>query len=448
VRVRAPGRHGRFDRSLAVIAGLGLLVRLVYVLGFRRDLTLTGDAFFYHQGAILLAHGNGFVAPVQYLALHTRLEAADHPPLYMLFLAIPSVVGVTSTLAHLLWSACLGTATVVVAGLLGRRVGGARAGLITAAIVAVSPTVWIYDGEGLSETMAIFVVTVTLLLAYRAWERPSLGRACALGAACGFAMLARSELLLLVPAVVWPVTMLAGRAPWRTRLVRGGAATLVALLVVGPWLGYNLARFHHPVFLSSQLEVTLAGANCNDTYSGENIGLFTQTCFAHDPGNERQEESDHAQALRHIADHFIRTHAEQLPAVAAARVGRVLGVYHVGQQLGLDVYLERRERPLAIAVLVCGYLLGLAAIAGVVIVRRRRGPPVFPLVAVLAVTLLTVAATYGNNRFRASGETALAVLAAVAIEAAWRLLRTAKPRPSSPADTRAERPMTAVGAGV
>jgi uncharacterized membrane protein YoaK (UPF0700 family) len=83
----------------------------------------------------------------------------------------------------------------------------------------------------------------------------------------------------------------------------------------------------------------------------------------------------------------------------------------------------------------------------VVIVRRRRGPPVFPLVVMIVVTLLTIALTYGNNRFRASAETALAVLAAVAVDAAWRRLRSTRapstdgagtpepaPGPGDPAD--------------
>ncbi|MDQ1478166.1 MAG: hypothetical protein QOE62_3395, partial [Actinomycetota bacterium] len=88
-RVRADA----FRRWLAAITVAGLAVRFVYVLVFRRDRGLGGDAYFYHYGANLLVQGKGFIAPLQYLALHTRLEAADHPPLYMLFLSIPSALG-------------------------------------------------------------------------------------------------------------------------------------------------------------------------------------------------------------------------------------------------------------------------------------------------------------------------------------------------------------------
>src|SRR5213076_775258 len=124
----------------------GLFVRFVYVIGFRRDRKVGGDPYFYHYGANLLVHGKGFIAPLQYIALHIRLEAAEHPPLYMLFLSIPSALRLDTPLAHMLWSACLGAATVAVTGLVGRAVAGNRVGLIAAAIVAISPNLWVYDG--------------------------------------------------------------------------------------------------------------------------------------------------------------------------------------------------------------------------------------------------------------------------------------------------------------
>jgi hypothetical protein len=95
------------------------------------------------------------------------------------------------------------------------------------------------------------------------------------------------------------------------------------------------------------------------------------------------------------------------------------------------VFVEGRERPLAILGLLVGYMTGIAALAGAVIVRRRRGPPVFPLVVVPAVVLFTVALTYATDRFRASAETALAVLAAVALDALWtRVIHPASSRRS------------------
>src|SRR5438874_80986 len=112
----------RFANRLALITLLGLAVRLVYVVGFHRNNGVWGDPFFYHYGANLFVHGEGFVAPLQFIIAHHRVEAADHPPLYLLFLAVPSTFGIGTVFVHMLWSALLGTATVAVTGLLGRRV--------------------------------------------------------------------------------------------------------------------------------------------------------------------------------------------------------------------------------------------------------------------------------------------------------------------------------------
>jgi 4-amino-4-deoxy-L-arabinose transferase-like glycosyltransferase len=405
----------RFSVRLGVITAIGLIVRLVYVY-LRRDNALWGDAFVYHHGANLLVHGHGFIVPFQYLVYGHSVQAADHPPLYTLLLALPSSMGFDTPLTHMVWSALLGCATVVVTGLLGRRVGGERVGLIAALIVAVAPNVWVYDGEVLSETIAILAATVVLLLAYRAWERLSPARVCALGAACGVAALARSELVLLVPALLWPVALLAARATQSRceRFERLAIGTVVALAVMAPWIGYNLTRFDHPVFLSSQLEATLAGANCADTYAGPNLGLLTSTCLSGtDPF---ADQSDNAQIFRRRAWDFASAHKTRVPLVAAARVGRVLGVYRPGQQIKVDRVLEGRERGVARAGLLNTYLVELGAIAGLILWRRPTIPR-FPLVVLPGIVMLTIALTYGTNRFRASAETSLAVLTAVAIDA-------------------------------
>lgn len=375
-----------------------------------------GDPYFYHYGANLLADGKGFVAPLLHIVFGRDVQAADHPPLYLLYLAVPSVLGFGTVRVHMVWSALGGAGTVVACGLLGRRVAGERAGIVAAVIAALYPNLWVYDGQVLSETLAILVATVALLLAYRAWEAPTARRFAVLGAACGAAALSRSELALLVPALCWPLAYAPGGA-WRTRARRAGVATVAALLVVAPWVGFNLARFERPVLLSSQLEATLAGANCDDTYHGPAVGLVTPTCLE---GIDRfADQSVIAGVLRARARSFVGDHLGRVPYVVGVRVARVLGVYHPSRQLDVDVVLEGRPRAVATAGLLSAYVVELAAIAGLVVLVRRRArardaAPVFPLLILPAIVLVTVALTYGTNRFRAVGETSLVVLAAVA----------------------------------
>ena len=71
------------------------------------------------------------------------------------------------------------------------------------------------------------------------------------------------------------------------------------------------------------------------------------------------------------------------------------------------------------------YVVAGLAVAGAVILRRRRQAPIFPLLALPAIVLATVAVTFAQTRYRAPAEPVVVVLAAVAIDAALPRHRTA-----------------------
>ncbi len=244
-----PGPDPRWFRpALAVVVAAALVLRVVYVLAYRRNFDPHGDAFFYHAGANLLAEGKGFISPF-YVQLGIHRAAAEHPPLYIIFLAIPSVLGLKSVLAHLLWSCALGSATVWLVGLLGRAVGGVRVGIIAAAVAALYPNLWAPDGQLQAETLSMFAAVATLLLAYRYWRAPSWRRLVVVGAACGLGALARSELILFVPMVVVPLVWATRDRTAREKLQWLGASVLAAAIVIAPWTIYNSTRFVHPILL-------------------------------------------------------------------------------------------------------------------------------------------------------------------------------------------------------
>ena len=166
----------RFRWALAGIVLAGFALRLTWILVTRQHQTFGGDAGFYHLGANLLVDGKGFVSPY-----HPSRQAADHPPLYMLWLAIPSLVGLRSQLAHMVWSAVLGCASIALVGATGRQIGGTRVGLIAAGIAALYPNMWVPDGSLMAETVAIFTTALALYWAYRYWHEPSWGKLAIVG---------------------------------------------------------------------------------------------------------------------------------------------------------------------------------------------------------------------------------------------------------------------------
>ena len=175
-------------------------------------------------------------------------------------------------------SALLGVATVVIGGLAAREIGGRKLGLLTALLLAVYPNIWRHDGMVMSETAAIFTTVLTIWFAYRFWWNPTFRRALALGVAVALATTARSELALLAVFLVVPLVLWKRDQTFKQRARWLGAAGLGFLLLLTPFLAFNYARFGKPTFLSAQLEVTLATANCPGTYEGDWKGYWDLSC--------------------------------------------------------------------------------------------------------------------------------------------------------------------------
>jgi 4-amino-4-deoxy-L-arabinose transferase-like glycosyltransferase len=435
------GRGWGFRRSLLLIALGGLALRVTYVLALRRGEPLANDAFYFTYGANLFAEGHGFIQP--HAAIGSLIEgremveeaAADHPPLYVLWLSIASVVDPrsgTSPTVHMLWTCVLGAGTVLLCGLIGRRLAGPRTGLIAAAIAAIYPNLWLHDGMLMSEPMAIFTVCLVLWSAYRFCDDPTFGRVAWLGASCGLAALARSEFLLAIPLLMLPLVVTRSRA-WRERARWLAVGSATALAAIAPWVAYNSTRFEEPVYMSTNLGVTLAAANCDSTYYGDRIGYKDWACAiaAHESLQARVDnwtELDASQRDEHLrpeATRYIRDHEKRVPLVVAARMARILKLYGVGQELDLDHRVHRHEQWVVYAGLVSWYLLAGMAVAGGVVLRRRRDVPIYPLVAVASIVLIAAAFTFAQTRYRAPAEPVVVLLAAVAADA-WLRRRAAR----------------------
>src|SRR4051812_36707945 len=138
------------------------------------------DETYYHRVANFVADGHGFISPAAFDAGHV-LPSAEKPPLYPLLLAVESKLGFTGFHAHRLLGALIGAATIVVIGLVARKVGGPRLGLIAAGLIAVNPVLWKWDSQVLSEPLYAALLALLLLLSYRVKEQPTVTRAIALG---------------------------------------------------------------------------------------------------------------------------------------------------------------------------------------------------------------------------------------------------------------------------
>jgi hypothetical protein len=105
----------------------------------------------------------------------------------------------------------------------------------------------------------------------------------------------------------------------------------------------------------------------------------------------------------------------------------VLKLYGVGQELEMDAGEHAQENWAVYSGLATWYVVAPLSGAGAAVLwRRRRGDLLLPLVATPAVTLLGVAALFGQTRYAAPMSPAVVVLAAVAIDA-WSSRRSPRP---------------------
>jgi hypothetical protein len=386
-------------------------VRLAYVLIFKNPLVLTPgvDTFAFHYGANALAKGHGFGTPG---FLFKPSPTAWHPPGYLAALALPSRLGLDSVLDHQIWSSIIGCLTVATIGFIGRMLAGPRAGLVAAAISAVYPNLWLYDGELLSETLVLLMVAVTVLTAYRFLRRPTIPAALPLGVALGATTLTRAESVVLVPLIALPCLFVVRSASLRRRAALVGVVCGTTLVIITPWIAFNLARFERPEFLTTGAGLALSWSNCDATYYGERLGYFSPCGFA-----KGKDESVVDYDQRHRAFEFIRAHRSRVPLVVLAREGRTWGLFRPAQQVRFDHTEVILMRPTwaSWAALISYYLLAVASIFGWILLRRRR-VPTFPLVALVCSVIVTVALIHGQFRYRAVAEVALVVLSAVVVD--------------------------------
>jgi len=401
-----------FSTKLAALAAAGVALRALYLFTIGRHVDGFGDWHFYHWQANLIADGRGFIEPFKWTFRHHASPSAGHPPLYPLALACLSVLGATTTIDHRCAGLVFGAATIVLVGLLGRRVGGERVGVIAAALCAVYPLMIAVDGALMSETLYGPLIAAALLAGYALLDRPGVRTAAAVGALVGLAALTRTEALLLVPLLALPAAL---RAPARRGLL--AAVTVGACaLAIAPWTVRNAIAFGRPVLISTNDATVVAGANCPLTFHGANTGGWDIRCIS-----PRRLDNEAAQAAvwRREGFDYARDHAGRLPVVALIRFLRVWDLWQPRRQV---MFAEGRQRRVEQAGVAAWFALAAAAVLGAVTLRRR-GQTLLVLLAPAVAVAVAAVLGYGVPRLRHAFEPAVLVLAAVGVDALRRRRR-------------------------
>jgi 4-amino-4-deoxy-L-arabinose transferase-like glycosyltransferase len=261
-----PERHG--GRVV-----LGLLVAVLLIgLAFRVQAALTPPADPGNDAAAYMQIAKGLYQDGHYGGPGQASPNDWSPGAPLLYGAVYYLTGGVHVKAALLLVALLGTGTILLTYLLGRRLGGPVAGLIGATLAATYPAFIENTGRMLAEPVALFWLPAAMLSFLWASDRGgSMWRWLAPGALLGLTTLTRPEYLPFVAVFA----LLALARMWHRESLFPGvvAAALVVVAfcgVLAPWTARNA------VVLDRFVPVTTGGGKA----------LFVATYY---PGKGRQQ---------------------------------------------------------------------------------------------------------------------------------------------------------------
>jgi mannosyltransferase len=216
-----PGASDRRERGAIDARTAGLLVLVITVLGGAlRFATLDVQSIWLDESATLLLVHRGFSGMLSHLG-----ASESTPPLYYVAVWAWTKVFGAGPVAFRSFSALVGTLTIPVMYLAGRRISS-RAGVWAAALTAVNPAMYYYSQEARAYALLIFLSAVALVCWQRALDRPDSGRLWLWALASALALLTHYfAAFLFIPEAL----ILARRVGWRRAAPAIGAVIVVGL---------------------------------------------------------------------------------------------------------------------------------------------------------------------------------------------------------------------------
>lgn len=407
-------RSRAFAFRLGLIVVVGWLARVAFIQWFGPHLHFGLDTTWYELTSGLIVDGKGFSDPATFFSTGRAVPTAFRVPLFPGFLALVTQAFDSSRHTFQLAGSVAGAITIGLTGLLGRRVAGERAGLVAAAIAAISPALWNVDASVMSETLQVPIITGIVLALYWALDKPRSVRWVVVGVGFGFATLNRADALVFLGITVLVIGVGSRRreVPW---LAATTALVLSAAVVVSPWVIRNQQSVGTTTLSTIDSAEAVAGANCGSTYGLPRLGLWDPRCVQ--IADRNASEVDRRDQLIERGARYAGDHVWMTPVVATARALRVWGLWEPVTQ-SRDESVESRNTRWQLIVWGFTVLLLVAAGLGLVIARRRK-LELAPIVALLIAITIGAGLTYGKQRFRVVAEPELAVLAAIALVATW-----------------------------
>jgi mannosyltransferase len=316
--------------------------------------------------------------------LHAIPDSESSPPLYYVLAWLWTHVFGTGEVGLRSLSALFGTATIPVVWALGRRIGGDRAALFAAALVAVNPMLVWFSQEARAYGLLVLLAALCALLWLRALEQPRPGRAVAWGLVAALALATHYYAIFLVaPQALWLLLARGTRAR-----AAGIAPVVVALVALAPLALAQRANDSAAFIRGSALATRIAQVPKQllvgyDSPAETLLAVLSAVVFVVALAGlwaritRGPRGAEHDDVIRLAA---LLTAALVLPALAALAgedhliTRNLLAVAPLGAALaGAGLVQAERLRPvLRPAAIVSACVLGLAAVVGVALDPRSQ----------------------------------------------------------------------------
>lgn len=400
-------------RDLVIIAGLMLIVRLVWALlapaldPFLQQSPLLGDAASYDRIAKSILAGTGFTErPPQ--------PSAFWPPLYPAFLSlIYSVAGHHLQVARIV-QAFLGVAAPMSFYLIALRPFGRRVAWLSALGLIFYPYLIYFNTWLIAESLFMALMPLGMLVLSTLPYKPGLARTAAAGLIFGLAALAKPFMLFVMPFIaLW--LLLAYPQPVSRRVVTVVTLAIAMLLTILPWSARNYQVYGQVVLISTNGGYTFLGANNPNAWGGHDEGYPPAI-----PGlNDAQmEDAYYAEAFA-----WIRDNPEDFARLAVIKYRRLLS------PLSVASFREDYRLPGSSIVYAVYTTFLLIALIGA-IKAWPKWKQIGYLYAPIVGVFVSAGLFYGDVRYTLPMAPSLVIFAAIIIDGIWSTLigrRTLRP---------------------
>ena len=414
----APACTGSERLWLLVIVLVAIALRVAWVVYAAREPRGFHDPTLYGVFAARIADGHGYTG--------ANGQATAYYPV-----GYPGALGAVAWLVRLtplpddipktaaVFNLVLGVGTVLLTFEVGRRLFNNRIGLLSAAIVALSPNLIFHTAVMLTETLFNFLVMEAVLLVVAipaAARRIGWKRMAAFGVLVCLSALVRPISLMFLPVLL--LVLVVARFGWPRALRYVGVATFAVVIVLAPWTIRNVDATHSFVFISTNLGDNL----CMSRHTGATGGFQSSpACIVSSKGTTTPDyEVEVNRTNTRRATRFVRDHPLHEARLLFLRAYHTIKNDHDGlsasESYGSDRFIPSALRR-ALEIVADIYFfaaLGLALLAVPAFLGRARPWHLLFLLAAVALAVQPLI-FFGDPRFHVPVLPFLAVFAAVAL---------------------------------